>query len=82
MDDKDIRQESSVLSEKDRGAKGSSELLKNHHRATKGTEIKFITLQGLTSGGTTTESEENGLVATSDVSVVVRVLRQPSNFRQ
>lgn len=72
MDDKDIRQESSVLSEKDRGAKGSSELLKNHHRATKGTEIKFITLQGLTSGGTTTDSEENGLVATSDVSVVFR----------
>lgn len=72
MDDKDIRQESSVLSEKDRGAKGSSELLKNHHRATKGTEIKFITLQGLTSGGTTTDSEESGLVATSDVSVVFR----------
>ena len=72
MDDKDIRQESSVLSEKDRGAKGSSELLKNHHRATKGTEIKFITLQGLTSGGTTTDSEENGLVTTSDVSVVFR----------
>ena len=72
MDDKDIRQESSVLSEKDRGAKGSSELLKNHHRATKGTEIKFITLQGLTSGGTTTDTEEEGVVTTEDVSVVYR----------
>ena len=72
MDDKDITQESSTLSEKDRGAKGSPELQKNHARATKGTETKYITLLGLTSGGTTTDTEEKGVIPTSDVSVMYR----------
>jgi hypothetical protein len=65
-----IKKESSTLSENDRGAKGSPELLKNHHRATKGTLHKFITLQALTSSGTTTDTEEDGVISTSDVSVV------------
>ena len=72
MDDKDITQESSTLSEKDRGSKGSSELQKNYSRATKGTETKFITLLGLTSGATTTDIEEKGVIPTSDVAVVYR----------
>ena len=72
MDDKDITQESSTLSENNRGAKGSSELQKNHYCATKGTETKFITLLGLTSGVTATDTEENGVIPTSDVSVVYR----------
>jgi hypothetical protein len=70
MKDADIKQESSTLSESNRGAKGSSELLKNHYRATKGTKTKFITIQALTSSGITTDTEEEGVVTTSDVSVV------------
>ena len=70
MKDADIKKESSTLSESNRGAKGSSELLKNHHRATKGTTNKFITLQALTSSVTTSDTEEEGVVTTSDVSVV------------
>ena len=72
MKDEDIKQESSTLSENNRGAKGSSELQKNHHRATKGTGTKFITLLALTSSGTTTDTEEEGVVTTSDVSVMFR----------
>ena len=70
MQDADIKQESSTLSESNRGAKGSSELLKNHYRATKGTTTKFITIQALTSSGITSDVEEEGVVTTSDVSVV------------
>ena len=70
MKDADIKQESSTLSENNRGAKGSSELLKNHYRATKGTKTKFITIQALTSSGITNDTEEEGVVTTSDVSVV------------
>lgn len=70
MSVEDIKKESSTLSENNRGAKGSQELLKNHYRATKGTAQKFITLQALTSSGTTTDTEEEGVVSTSDVSVV------------
>jgi len=69
MKDEDIKQESSTLSENNRGAKGSSELQKNHYRATKGTVTKFITLLALTSSGTTTDTEEEGVITTSDVSV-------------
>ena len=71
MKDDDIMQEYSTLSENNRGAKGSSELLKNHYRATRGTITeKFIALQALASSGTTTDTEEDGVITTSDVLVV------------
>jgi hypothetical protein len=70
MKDADIKQESSTLSKSNRAANGSSKLLKNHYRATKGTAVKFITLQALTSSVTTSDREEEGVVTTSDVSVV------------
>ena len=70
MSDEDIVQESSCLAEGNRGAKGSVELQKNYARATKGTTKKFMTIQGLTSSGLTSESEEEGAIATSDISVV------------
>ncbi len=70
MSDEDIKQESSCLAEGNRGAKGSVELQKNYARATKGTTKKFMTIQGLTSSGLTSETEEEGAITTSDISVV------------
>ena len=70
LDDDDIKQESSFLSEHDRGAKGSPELAKNYARATKGTNTKFITLKSLKSNNITTETEEDGVIDTADISIV------------
>ena len=70
LGDEEIRQESSTLSESDRGTKGSPEYNKNHHRATLGTSTKFITLSALTSKGITTEIEEEGVISTSDISIM------------
>ena len=70
LDDDDIKQESSFLSENDRGAKGSPELAKNYARATKGTNTKFITLRSLKSNNITTETEEDGVIDTADISIV------------
>jgi hypothetical protein len=72
LGDEEIKQESSTLSESDRGtkAKGSPEFSKNHHRATLGTSTKFITLSALTSSGITTEIEEEGVINTSDISIM------------
>jgi hypothetical protein len=55
LGDDEIKQESSFLSEKDRGVKGLSELTKNYFRATKGAKTKFITLKALKSTNITTE---------------------------
>ncbi len=70
LDDDDIKLESSFLSENDRGAKGSPELAKNYIRATKGTNTKFITLRSLKSNNVTTETEEDGVIDTADISTV------------
>ena len=78
MRDEDIKLESSTLSENSRGAKGSSELQKNKYRATKGTENKFITLQALATSSTTTDTEEEGVVTTSGVSVVFQKCEEAS----
>ena len=43
---------------------------KNYACATKGTIKKFMTIQGLTSSGFTSENDEEGAIATSNISVV------------
>jgi len=58
LGDDEIQQESSYLSENDRGAKGSTELLKNHIRATQGTKTKYIALSALSSNAITTDIEK------------------------
>ncbi len=68
--DDEIIQESSFLSEKDRGAKGSPELLKNYLRATKGTHTKYVALKALASNSITTETEEEGVIFTSDIAIM------------
>jgi hypothetical protein len=67
LDDDEIKQESSFLSENDRGAKGSSELTKNYIRATKGTRTKLITLRALRLSNITTKTEEEGVIDTTDI---------------
>jgi hypothetical protein len=78
LGDDEIKQETSFLSEKDRGVKGSSELTKNYIRATRGAKTKFITLKALASSGTTTDTEEDGVISTSDISIMFQQCAQAS----
>jgi hypothetical protein len=82
LGDDEIKQESSFLSEKDRGAKGSSELMKNYIRATKGTPTKFIALKALASSSITTDTEEDGVISTSDISIMFQQCAQASKQLQ
>jgi hypothetical protein len=70
LGDEEIKQESFTLSKSDRGTKGSPEFNKNHHRATLGTSTKLITRSALTSSNITTEIEEEGVINTSDISIM------------
>ena len=76
LGDDEIQQESSYLSENDRGAKGSTELLKNHIRATQGTKTKYIALSALSSNAITTDIEEDGVISTTEISIVFQQCAQ------
>jgi hypothetical protein len=82
LGDDEIKQETSFLSEKDRGVKGSSELTKNYIRATRGATTKFITLKALASSSTTTDTEEDGVISTSDISIMFQQCAQASKQLQ
>ena len=82
LGDDEIKQETSFLSEKDRGVKGSSELMKNYIRATKGTPTKFITLKALASNSITTDTEEDGVIFTSDIAIMFQQCAQASKQLQ
>jgi hypothetical protein len=76
MSDKGIMHKLSCLTEKDCGAKWSTKLQKNFACATKGSTTKFMIIKGLSKE--TSETEEQGLITTSDISVVFQICSRAS----